>query len=65
MSLAQTNFINALLEPCYGSTASQQLARYETALARFYTIYGAGPVQLFRAPGRVNLIGEQTDYNHG
>ena len=28
-------------------------------------MYGPGPVHVFRAPGRVNLIGEHTDYNHG
>jgi galactokinase len=30
----------------------------------FQTIYGRAP-QIFRAPGRVNLIGEHTDYNQG
>jgi galactokinase len=32
--------------------------------AEFQTLYGA-PAQLFSAPGRVNLIGEHTDYNEG
>jgi galactokinase len=31
----------------------------------FYTIYGAPPQVVVRAPGRVNLIGEHTDYNDG
>jgi galactokinase len=31
----------------------------------FYTIYGAPPAVVVRAPGRVNLIGEHTDYNDG
>ena len=31
----------------------------------FYTIYGAPPQVVVRAPGRVNLIGEHTDYNEG
>src|ERR1700736_2426929 len=30
----------------------------------FEQIFG-GPSQLYRAPGRVNLIGEHTDYNQG
>ena len=35
------------------------------ALARaFNELYGAEP-RIFRAPGRVNLIGEHTDYNEG
>jgi len=42
-----------------------QQARYSAALAAFARIYGPGPVHVFRAPGRVNLIGEHTDYNHG
>src|SRR5580704_4489190 len=33
-------------------------------LARFRALFGAS-AQIFRAPGRVNLIGEHTDYNEG
>lgn len=54
-----------LLEPCYGTGSSAQLSRYQDALSRFQELYGSGPVQIIRAPGRVNLIGEHTDYNHG
>jgi galactokinase len=31
---------------------------------KFYGLFGSEP-KLFRAPGRVNLIGEHTDYNEG
>jgi len=31
----------------------------------FQTIFGAAPAATARAPGRVNLIGEHTDYNDG
>ena len=31
----------------------------------FQTIFGASPAATARAPGRVNLIGEHTDYNDG
>jgi galactokinase len=54
-----------LLEPCYGANAGSQVKRYEEILHRFRMEHGAGPVDIFRAPGRVNLIGEHTDYNHG
>ncbi len=40
---------------------SQQLR----ALEQFKQIYSAAPSALFFAPGRVNLIGEHTDYNDG
>lgn len=33
--------------------------------AEFETIFGYQPLDCFRAPGRVNLIGEHTDYNDG
>jgi len=36
----------------------------KTLRTEFQTLYGREP-RLFRAPGRVNLIGEHTDYNGG
>jgi galactokinase len=33
--------------------------------AEFYQAFGYAPEGIFRAPGRVNLIGEHTDYNEG
>src|SRR5437868_8262224 len=44
-------------------TGSQSLASSELA-ARFEELFGV-PARIFRAPGRVNLIGEHTDYNDG
>lgn len=35
------------------------------AEAAFRIAYGGAPTHFFRAPGRVNLIGEHTDYNDG
>ena len=42
-----------------------QIERYTSAMSTFSALAGAGPVSIFRAPGRVNLIGEHTDYNQG
>jgi galactokinase len=36
-----------------------------SAAEAFRTAYGADPAGLWTAPGRVNLIGEHTDYNDG
>jgi len=53
------------LQEIYGEEADVQRRRYAEALQRFSATYGPGEVLAFRAPGRVNLIGEHTDYNHG
>jgi galactokinase len=56
------------LERVYGSDATgleAQLGRYTAALEAFGRLYGPGPASVFRAPGRVNLIGEHTDYSQG
>ncbi len=37
----------------------------ETVIATFEQHYGAKPAFIVRAPGRVNLIGDHTDYNDG
>ena len=39
------------------------LKRYEDLGHRFLKLYGNRDVGIIRAPGRVNLIGEHTDYN--
>jgi galactokinase len=41
-----------------------QVVDVERLRAEFLSIYG-GQAQVFSAPGRVNLIGEHTDYNDG
>ena len=38
---------------------------YEEGMSRFKEIFGKEPKFYVRAPGRVNLIGEHTDYNEG
>ena len=36
---------------------------YAAAEKRFHAVFGEGEVKFVRAPGRVNIIGEHTDYN--
>lgn len=58
--------LDSILSEIYGEETEAQLARYTAAYRVFRDHYGkAGPVTVIRAPGRVNLIGEHTDYNHG
>lgn len=40
-------------------------ARREALVRQFADLYGAPPASITRGPGRVNLIGEHTDYNEG
>jgi galactokinase len=60
--------LGSALVPIYGERSVRdggQLARYAAALEAFQVQFGQGDARLFRAPGRVNLIGEHTDYSHG
>ena len=59
------NLMKAALEEIYGDNAAAQEVRYEVAVEHFNGLYGPDDAFLFRMPGRVNLIGEHTDYNHG
>ncbi len=65
MSTKQHTHLQERLADLYGAGQGAQLERYHRALDAFAALYGSGPVSIFRAPGRVNLIGEHTDYNHG
>ncbi|MFI7482805.1 galactokinase [Kocuria sp. M1R5S2] len=44
---------------------AQDRARAARLAERFAEVYGHVPDGVWRAPGRVNLIGEHTDYNEG
>ncbi|MHB9034193.1 MAG: galactokinase, partial [Anaerolineae bacterium] len=60
--------LDEALEITYGSDPAllaAQSARYAKALGAFTSAYGAGDAAVFHAPGRLNLIGEHTDYDHG
>ncbi|WP_023588251.1 galactokinase [Streptomyces thermolilacinus] len=46
-------------------TATGAPAVAEEAATRFWELYGAAPDGVWAAPGRVNLIGEYTDFNDG
>jgi galactokinase len=37
----------------------------ETVKAKFAEVFGEGDINVYFAPGRVNMIGEHTDYNGG
>ncbi len=41
------------------------MSNFEPLGTEFTKIFGAPPEHIVRAPGRVNLIGEHTDYNEG
>lgn len=63
-----SGLLREALEAVYGEdpkVLDAQVERYRRGLAAFGARYGPGEVSVFRAPGRVNVIGEHTDYHHG
>src|SRR5947209_9394937 len=46
-------------------TASSESSRVSEIARKFAEQFGGAPEFVVRAPGRVNLIGEHTDYNDG
>lgn len=46
-------------------TVPEQAQQVQDLAREFEAAFGAGPDGLWRAPGRVNLIGEHLDYNNG
>jgi N-acetylgalactosamine kinase len=43
-------------------TINNQLQRLTSMCARFVELYGAGPINILRAPARINILGEHIDY---
>ena len=54
-----TPMTTSMIDPSHLSS------RVDAVTKRFREVYGTSPRGIFRAPGRVNLIGEHTDYNDG
>src|SRR3954454_21140362 len=48
-----------------GTSSAADSARAGRVTQRFRTAFGTDPEGIWRAPGRVNLIGDHTDYNGG
>jgi galactokinase len=46
-------------------TTSSEPSRIAEIERKYTELYGSPPEIIVRAPGRVNLIGEHTDYNDG
>lgn len=47
------------------SNSPETLSRIDHLRQKFFKLYGHHPEGIWHAPGRVNLIGEHTDYNLG
>lgn len=57
--------LSAFIEEGYASAQAPEavIARYRRITERYRTRFGDTDILLARAPGRINLIGEHTDYN--
>ena len=42
-----------------------QCARYIAACEKFELLFGGGDLNIFSAPGRIEIIGNNTDHQHG
>ena len=56
---------NSSLQTSNSKTQSSKLKAQTDIGRRFAEVFGGEPSAVVRAPGRVNLIGEHTDYNDG
>jgi galactokinase len=68
--MRERHSLSAWLQEVYGhghdeAELETQLVRYQEAATLFRQSFGCEPAFFCRAPGRVNLIGEHTDYNCG
>ena len=52
-------------DPRNAGTPKNRSNRFSFAIQKFKEIFGSTPAFIASAPGRVNLIGEHTDYNDG
>ncbi|MBO4311267.1 MAG: galactokinase [Lachnospiraceae bacterium] len=50
---------------CDENKLDYQNARYIAASEKFEQLYGGGEIAVFSAPGRVEIIGNHTDHQHG
>ena len=48
-----------------GRPGRKNMEAKQQVIRKFQELFGGKPTCLVRAPGRVNLIGEHTDYNDG
>jgi N-acetylgalactosamine kinase len=64
IGVPQAVALQGFLQANYPPEAQEQSAgRYRRLVERFQALYPGRPLTLARAPGRINLIGEHTDYN--
>ena len=50
---------------CDEAKLDYQSARYIAACEKFELLFGSGDINIFSAPGRIEIIGNNTDHQHG